>query len=459
MACVNQSPGRGAALAAGLVGLLAASPAVGYERIHTHGRRVWIGPGDVMTLTDPQRDRVALFDAGGERPRKLGEFGEQGNDPWQLLGPHGAVVTAAGELVVADSFNHRVQSFDAGAVREGLRPALRRVFAEAGGYVGGLDAPMALSTRPVSDRLYVADTRGHRVVEFDAQGRRTGLVFGKPGSAPGELRWPSALAFDADGRTLFVAEEGNARVSAYDAQNGAFLFAAAQAARGEPGPGIPAGLTRVGDELLVADQAGRRIVRLLIERGESGRPRGLRPLGAWGRSGGGPGEFQYPQSVAADSRGRVYVCDRLDGRCQIFTREGRFVAAFGEEWQPPEWTAPARPAARATSGWHEVRSAEDGFALRVRAEPDPVPLNVPFTLVLERMDAPVEEASAASLRVSAVMPEHRHGMNTQARLERIDGRRSRVSGLLFHMTGHWEIHFDRLRDGVWERAQWDVLVE
>jgi hypothetical protein len=63
------------------------------------------------------------------------------------------------------------------------------------------------------------------------------------------------------------------------------------------------------------------------------------------------------------------------------------------------------------------------------------------------------------MRVDAVMPEHRHGTNTQARVQRLDARRYRVSGLLFHMAGHWEIHFDILRKGVLERAQWDVLVD
>ena len=452
---VNGRFGRPGAAALGLAWLLAAADSVGYERIQTHGRRVWIGPGDVMTLTDPERDRVALLDASGDRPRKLGEFGEQGTDPWQLLGPHGAVVTAAGELVVADSFNHRVQSFDAAALRAGLRPALLRVFAEAGGYAGGLDAPMGVATRPGSDRIYVADTRGHRIVEFDPGGRSTGLVFGRPGTAPGELGWPSALAFDADGRTLFVAEQWNARVSAFDAGSGRFLFAAGHAA-GQPGPGIAAGLTRLGDDLLIADQAGRRIVRLRIERGGQGRPRGLRALGSWGRAGAGPGEFQYPQSIAADSRGRVYVCDRLDGRCQIFTGDGRFIGAFGEEWQPPEWTAPAREAAANGPGGHEVKSGAGGFTLRVRSEPEPIPLNEPFALVLERADGGGE---AERMRVDAVMPEHRHGTNTQARVERLDARRYRVSGLLFHMAGHWEVHFDILREGVWERGQWDVQVE
>ena len=456
MAGVNRRFGRRSGAALGLAWLLGATVAAGYERIQTHGRRVWIGPGDVMALTEPERDRIALFDASGDGPRKLGEFGEQGRDPWQLFAPHGAVVTAAGQLVVADSFNHRVQSFDAAPLRAGRRPPLLRVFADAGGYVGGLDGPMAVATRPGSDRVYVADTRGGRVVEFDPSGRR-GLVIGRPGSAPGELGWPCGLAFDADGRTLFVAEESNARVSAFDAQTGAFLFAAAQA-KGDPqGPGIPAGLARQGEDLLVADTAGRRIVRLRIERDAQGRPRALRATGSWGRAGAGPGEFQYPQSVAADSRGRVYVCDRVDGRCQIFTGDGRFVAPFGEEWQPPEWTAPAAPAAANTAGWHEIKSGAGGFSLRIRSEPEPIPLNEPFTLLLERTDA--AGAAAERMRVDAVMPEHRHGTNTQARVQALDAGRYRVAGLLFHMAGQWEIHFDVLREDVWERAQWDVQVD
>jgi len=103
-----------------------------------------------------------------------------------------------------------------------------------------------------------------------------------------------------------------------------------------------------------------------------------------------------------------------------------------------------------------VKSGAGGFALRVRSEPEPIPLNEPFALVVERMDAGGE---AERMRVDAVMPEHRHGTNTQARVQQLDARRYRVSGLLFHMAGHWEIHFDILREGVWERAQWDVQVE
>jgi sugar lactone lactonase YvrE len=61
---------------------------------------------------------------------------------------------------------------------------------------------------------------------------------------------------------------------------------------------------------------------------------------AWGKRGKGPGEFRVPHSIAADSRGRIFVADRCgrssepvcaDGRVQIFDGDGTFL----EQWAPP----------------------------------------------------------------------------------------------------------------------------
>jgi len=57
------------------------------------------------------------------------------------------------------------------------------------------------------------------------------------------------------------------------------------------------------------------------------------------------------------------------------------------------------------------------------------------------------------------MPEHQHGMTTQARVLPLGGGRFDVAGLLFHMPGYWELHFDLARDGVVERAQMDFRLE
>lgn len=51
----------------------------------------------------------------------------------------------------------------------------------------------------------------------------------------------------------------------------------------------------------------------------------------WGRKGSGPGEFDLPHAIALDAAGRVYVADRTNGRIQVFTPEGKFIA----EWKGP----------------------------------------------------------------------------------------------------------------------------
>ena len=48
-------------------------------------------------------------------------------------------------------------------------------------------------------------------------------------------------------------------------------------------------------------------------------------LGAWGKKGTGPVEFNTVHSVAVDSRGTVYVSDRENNRIQIFDSNGKLL--------------------------------------------------------------------------------------------------------------------------------------
>lgn len=57
-------------------------------------------------------------------------------------------------------------------------------------------------------------------------------------------------------------------------------------------------------------------------------------VGAWGRKGSGPGEFDGPHALAFDSRGRLFVADRSNNRIQIFDREMRFVDAWRHFGRP-----------------------------------------------------------------------------------------------------------------------------
>lgn len=46
---------------------------------------------------------------------------------------------------------------------------------------------------------------------------------------------------------------------------------------------------------------------------------------SWGSKGIGPGQFALPHSIWADSRERVYVADRMNGRIEIFNPKGEFL--------------------------------------------------------------------------------------------------------------------------------------
>ena len=45
----------------------------------------------------------------------------------------------------------------------------------------------------------------------------------------------------------------------------------------------------------------------------------------------------------------------------------------------------------------------------------------------------------ADLRIDAVMPAHQHGMNYAPRVSRPEANKVSVSGMVFHMPGHWVI--------------------
>ena len=54
---------------------------------------------------------------------------------------------------------------------------------------------------------------------------------------------------------------------------------------------------------------------------------------SWGVWGDGPGEFKSPHAVLPTKDGKLYVCDRLNHRVQIFTKEGQYLSQWtGFQW-------------------------------------------------------------------------------------------------------------------------------
>lgn len=97
------------------------------------------------------------------------------------------------------------------------------------------------------------------------------------------------------------------------------------------------------------------------------------------------------------------------------------------------------------------------FAARVTTEPAPIPLNAPFSLILDV--CPIhDDTPAEAIALDAAMPSHGHGMNYRPTVTRLDDRRWRAEGFLFHMPGSWRITIVIESEGTVDRLTLDRAV-
>lgn len=88
------------------------------------------------------------------------------------------------------------------------------------------------------------------------------------------------------------------------------------------------------------------------------------------------------------------------------------------------------------------------YRVSYRAVPSPIPLNAIFGLEVKVFkDAGMTVAAEGVMIVAdAGMPAHHHGMNLTPRVQRVGPGEFRVTGMLFHMPGYWELYVD-VREG------------
>lgn len=197
-----------------------------------------------------------------------------------------------------------------------LRYGAVHQFAPDGGYLGtlrpqGLDgdrwfpAAMAFDT---AGSLYVTDFSPgrHRVLVLDGSGKVM-EQFGHEGKDEGELSFPNGLAVDESG-LVYVSDSNNGRLQTVDRQTGALSDL-----EYVQGLSLPRGMAIVGDRLYLADTVGQTVLAYALE--GAGRLRFLYKLGDEGLA---DGQFRFPEGLAADRTGRIFVADRANNRIQVF---------------------------------------------------------------------------------------------------------------------------------------------
>jgi uncharacterized protein (TIGR03663 family) len=284
-----------------------------------HPRGLAVGPGADVYVVDSDNDRIQVFDGQGTFLRTWGtrcdlSTGQGCVDPdgdgplatgdGQFLEAWGIAVSGDGRIYVADTWNHRLQVFDADGAFLAKWGSYGQTASEAHLFYGPRD--VAVDT---SGRVFVTDTGNKRIVVYDREGRLL-HQWGGPGIGTGQFEEPVGLAFapanglDAGG-LLYVSDTWNQRVQAFDGE-GVFLWQwPVEAWYGDSVMNKP---------YLAVDHEGRvyitdpeaSLVAVFSRQGDL--------LATLGHPGFDAGAYTLPTGIDLDASGHIYVADTNNHR-------------------------------------------------------------------------------------------------------------------------------------------------
>ncbi|TAK67724.1 MAG: 6-bladed beta-propeller [Dehalococcoidia bacterium] len=181
--------------------------------------------------------------------------------------------------------------------------------------IDGVARPIGVAVAP-DGRVYLTEGGGaRRIRAFDADGIEDGS-FAPPGSA--SRSWMPMYVAVSPGGDVYVTDAGTQTIHVL-ARDGSFLRDVAS----PDGGWSPLGIAFAPDgRLLVTDVTSGRHRVLVFDANEA-------LLSQFGTEGAGDGEFSFPNAVAVDRQGRIYVSDSNNRRVQVFDADGRFLSRIG----------------------------------------------------------------------------------------------------------------------------------
>ncbi|MCW5979952.1 MAG: hypothetical protein KIT09_17860 [Bryobacteraceae bacterium] len=300
------------------------------------------GPDGAVYVSDTENHRVWRVAADG-RVFALAGSGEPGylNDGGaatsaRLFFPIGLAADAAGNVYIADTDNHRIRRVSPDGVIQTVAGSGRQGFGGDGGPAtqASLSFPWGV-VLDASGNLLIADTGNHRIRRVTPGGTiATVAGAGQPGfldgpAAQAMLQAPRGVAVGA-GETLYIADTGNNRIRQVSAAGavttvagtGAFAFGGDGGAAAQAAVACPSGVWALADgSLLIADTCNQRIRSI-----QDGVIQTVAGGGSFGFGGdGGPAtaaSLQIPHAVAADASGRLLIADTENNRIREVAASG-----------------------------------------------------------------------------------------------------------------------------------------
>ena len=241
-------------------------------------------------------------------------YGGSGTNLGQFNNPYSMVQDAAGNVIVADVFNHRIQKFN-------LDGTFISSFGSFGSGIGEFNQPHGLAL-DATGNLYVADRNNNRIQVFDSSGNYL-RQWGSGGSGPGQFDNPRTIRIDKAAGIVFVADDWGRRLQQFTL-DGTYIKEF-----GGYGTGPSQFQLLQGFQL---DAMGNiwAVDRWAAEIRKFDRDGNL--LQKFGSHGSGPGQFDYPSFIDIDSAGFLYVHEGVGdipghrNRIQKFNAKGKYIS-------------------------------------------------------------------------------------------------------------------------------------
>jgi tripartite motif-containing protein 71 len=258
-------------------------------------------------------------------------FGSEGREEGQFREPIGITCDHDGNILVCDTENHRIQVFKLESKFDSKGKFLFS-FGGKGRGEGQFLVPRGI-TCDHNGNIVVCDTYNHRIQVFDSKGKFL-FCFGRQGEEEGQFKWPEGVTCDHNGN-IVVSDTWNHRIQVFT-NKGEFLFSFGSKGNEEGQLKFPQGVTCDHDgNIIVCDSFNNRVqifkcepkaqidlqskfkfdTSLMSPSKLTNKGEFIRSFGSKGKE---EGQFNCPRGVTCDHDGNYVVADTNNRRIQVF---------------------------------------------------------------------------------------------------------------------------------------------